>query len=99
MRHEKSGGDRPCRLAPPAGGRPLEAGYRTAIREIMQRAWFVIPDYDAVRKGAGHRPGSSWRSCGAAATPSPRILWKPNPWPPYARIILQEVVDEVIDKQ
>lgn len=50
MRHEQSGVRAP-HPAIPSGGRPLETGYRTAIRRIMQRAWFVIPDYDAVIEG------------------------------------------------
>lgn len=29
----------------------MEPGYRTEIREIMQKAWFVLPDYDAVKQG------------------------------------------------
>ncbi len=32
-------------------GAPLPAGMRTAIREIMQRAYFVIPDPTAAEKG------------------------------------------------
>lgn len=50
MRHEASG----VTAAPPPvpeGTRPLEPGYRTEIRQIMQKAWFVIPDYDAAREG------------------------------------------------
>ncbi|MCI8553398.1 MAG: FAD-binding protein [Clostridiales bacterium] len=50
MRHEASGVTAPP-PPPPAGGRALNAGHRTAIRGIMQKAWFVIPDYDAVQEG------------------------------------------------
>ena len=32
-------------------GAPLRAGSRTAIRNIIQRAYFVIPDYDAAERG------------------------------------------------
>lgn len=32
-------------------GAPLPAGIRTAVRAIMQRAYFVIPDYDAAERG------------------------------------------------
>ena len=32
-------------------GAPLPAGIRTAVRQIMQRAYFVIPDYDAAEQG------------------------------------------------
>ena len=32
-------------------GAPLPAGIRTAVREIMQRAYFVIPDLDAAERG------------------------------------------------
>ena len=35
----------------PIWGKPLPPGHRTAVRQIMQKAWFVIPDYDAVREG------------------------------------------------
>lgn len=50
MRHEASGVVSPAPAAP-AGGKPLESGHRTRIRDIMQKAWFVIPDYGAVRSG------------------------------------------------
>ncbi len=50
MRHETSGVTQPAPPAP-TGGRPLAPGHRTRIREIMQKAWFVIPDYDAVEPG------------------------------------------------
>ncbi|MCI8360442.1 MAG: FAD-binding protein [Clostridiales bacterium] len=32
-------------------GAPLPAGTRTAVRAILQRAYFVIPDYDAAERG------------------------------------------------
>ena len=32
-------------------GAPMPKGLRTEIRSIMQRAYFVIPDMDAVRTG------------------------------------------------
>ena len=50
MRHEGSG----LAGAAPAlrtEGRPLPPGHRTAIRRIMQKAWFVLPDYDAAEQG------------------------------------------------
>lgn len=50
LRHESSGVDTP-QPAIPSGSRPMEPGYRTEIREIMQKAWFVLPDYDAVKQG------------------------------------------------
>ena len=50
LRHEESGVDGPP-PAPPLGKNPLPKGYRTTIRGIMQKAWFVIPDYDAAREG------------------------------------------------
>lgn len=50
MRHEGSGVTAPP-PPPPAGGRELATGYRTAIRGIMQRTWFVLPDYGAAREG------------------------------------------------
>ena len=50
MRHEESGVATPA-PALPSGGKPIPAGCRTAVREIMQKAWFVTPDMDAVREG------------------------------------------------
>lgn len=50
LRHEPSGVTAPA-PASPSGIRELEPGYRTEIRSIMQKAWFVIPDYDEVEKG------------------------------------------------
>ncbi|MBQ9414149.1 MAG: FAD-binding protein [Clostridia bacterium] len=50
MRHEPSGVTAP----PPAvdaSGKPLPPGIRTRIRGIMQKAWFVKPDYAAAREG------------------------------------------------
>lgn len=50
MRHEQSG----VTVPPPAiwdGVNDLPHGYRTTIRNIMQKAWFVEPDYDAAREG------------------------------------------------
>lgn len=50
MRHEESGVSAPAPAISTAG-RPLPHGYRTEIRSIMQKAWFVIPDFDAVETG------------------------------------------------
>lgn len=50
LRHESSGVTSPA-PAVPNGQRMLEPGYRTEIRQIMQKAWFVIPDYDEVETG------------------------------------------------
>lgn len=50
MRHEESGVQTAV-PNPPSGRRALEPGHRTTIRRIMQRAWFVIPDYNAVDEG------------------------------------------------
>ena len=50
MRHEESGVNTPP-PPPPLGRRVLAQGHRTAIRRIMQRAWFVTPDYEAVKEG------------------------------------------------
>jgi L-aspartate oxidase len=50
MRHQESGVAGPA-PNPPSGKKPLPKGYRTTIRQIMQKAWFVIPDYDAVGEG------------------------------------------------
>ncbi len=50
MRHESSGVTSPPPPLP-EGGRPLPKGYRTTIRSIMQKAWFVVPDLQAAREG------------------------------------------------
>jgi L-aspartate oxidase len=50
MRHEESGVTAPAPAFTTAG-RPLPHGYRTEIRSIMQKAWFVIPDYEAAKSG------------------------------------------------
>lgn len=50
MRHEQSGVTVPP-PAIPSGKKPLPVGYRTTIRGIMQKAWFVVPDLDAAREG------------------------------------------------
>lgn len=43
---------RPEELPQPAhGGAPLPSGIRTEIREIMQKAYFVIPDSGAIHEG------------------------------------------------
>ena len=50
MRHEQSG----VTVPPPAvrsGSKPIPKGIRTTIRNIMQKAWFVVPDYEAAREG------------------------------------------------
>jgi L-aspartate oxidase len=36
---------------PDVSGAPMEVGMRTKIREIMQRAYFVLPDEGAIREG------------------------------------------------
>ncbi len=50
MRHEQSGVTVPP-PAIPCGRNTLPHGYRTAIREIMQKAWFVVPDLEEAQKG------------------------------------------------
>lgn len=50
MRHEQSGVTAPPPPLP-GGKRALEPGYRTSIRKIIGRAWFVIPNYEAVQEG------------------------------------------------
>jgi L-aspartate oxidase len=50
MRHEQSGITAPSPPLP-TGKRALEPGYRTSIRKIIGRAWFVIPNYEAVHDG------------------------------------------------
>ncbi len=50
MRHEQSGVTVPP-PAVPCGDKELPRGCRTTIRGIMQKAWFVVPDYEEARKG------------------------------------------------
>lgn len=50
MRHEASEAVGP-RPELHTQGRELHPGHRTAIRQIMQKAWFVTPDYAAAREG------------------------------------------------
>lgn len=50
MRHEQSGVTVPP-PAIPSGTKALPQGYRTRIRQIMQKAWFVVPDYEEARRG------------------------------------------------
>ena len=97
MRHEESGVTTPAPV-PPTGGRPLVTGYRTTIRDIMQRAWFVIPDYEAVKAGlvqaeailedlrtGGYEQNADYMEAKSLTT--------------ICVIILREVVEEVINKQ
>lgn len=96
LRHEESGVQTPP-PPPPGGSRPLGAGHRTAIRRILQRAWFVIPDETAVRDGlieargilddlntAGYALTADYIEARSLATVCVRLL--------------SEVVDEVLDK-
>lgn len=97
MRHESSGVDSPAPAAP-AGGRALDPGHRTAIREILQRAWFVIPDYDAVREGLTQAREilRELREGGYALTPD----WiEAKSLATVCTIILDEVVREVLEKE
>ena len=96
MRHENSLVTTPAPKAP-AGGRPLSAGHRTAIREIMQKAWFVLPDYDAVRTGLvrAREILADLRQGGYALTPD---YIEAKSLATVCTIILQDVVDEVIPK-
>lgn len=96
MRHEDSGVSAPP-PPPPAAGRPLPAGVRTRIRSIMQKAWFVIPDYAAVREGltAAREILADLREGGYAVTSD---YIEAKSLATVCRIILQEVVDEVINR-
>lgn len=96
MRHEESGVASPAPAAP-AGGRPLEPGHRTRIREIMQKAWFVIPDYDAVRTGLKEAEQilSDLQNGGYALTTD---FVEAKSLATVCVIILREVVREVLDK-
>lgn len=94
MRHETSGVVVPAPEIP-RGGRPLEHGYRTAIRQIMQKAWFVIPDYDAVEKGLAEAEGilRELRDGGYALT---RDYIEAKSLATVCTIVLREVVENVI---
>ena len=96
MRHEDSGVSAPPPHAP-AAGRPLPSGVRTTIRSIMQKAWFVIPDYAAVREGlaAAREILADLREGGYAVTSD---FIEAKSLATVCRIILQEVVDEVINR-
>lgn len=96
MRHEDSGVSAPP-PPPPAAGRPLPSGVRTRIRSIMQKAWFVIPDYAAVREGlaAAREILADLREGGYAVTSD---YIEAKSLATVCRIILQEVVDEVINR-
>ena len=96
MRHESSEVTAPPPPVP-AGGRALEPGYRTAVREMMQKAWFVIPDYEAVQTGLATARGilEELRTGGYALTTD---YVEAKSLATVCTIILQEVVDEVINK-
>lgn len=97
MRHETSG---VTAAAPekPAGTRPLDPGHRTAIRRIMQRAWFVIPDYDAVREGLKEATAilNELKYGDYKLTPD---YIEAKSLATICTIILNEVVTEVLNKQ
>ncbi|HIW74505.1 MAG TPA: L-aspartate oxidase [Firmicutes bacterium] len=97
MRHEESGVTLPAPSAP-AGGRALDPGHRTRIRAIMQKAWFVIPDYDAVREGLREAAAilDELKSGGYALTPD---YIEAKSLATVCTIILSEVIREVIEKQ
>ncbi len=97
MRHETSGVEGPAPAAP-AGGRPLSPGHRTRIREIMQKAWFVIPDYDAVRAGLQEAEAilADLKTGGYEVTTD---FIEAKSLATVCTIILGEVVREVIEKQ
>ncbi|MBS5479907.1 MAG: FAD-binding protein [Clostridiales bacterium] len=94
MRHETSGVVVPAPEIP-RGGRPLEHGYRTSIRQIMQKAWFVIPDYDAVEKGLAEAEGilRELRDGGYALT---RDYIEAKSLATVCTIVLREVMENVI---
>ncbi len=97
MRHEESGVTAPAPAAP-SGGRPLDPGHRTRIRAIMQKAWFVIPDYDAVREGLREAKAilDELKNGGYALTPD---YIEAKSLATVCTIILSEVIREVIEKQ
>ena len=96
MRHESSGVTTPPPLAP-QGDKPLKPGYRTAIRRIMQKAWFVEPDYAAVREGLEQARGilEELRSGGYALTPE---YIEAKSVATVCVVLLSEVVREVLEK-
>lgn len=97
MRHEESGVETPSPAAP-AGGRALDPGHRTRIRAIMQKAWFVIPDYDAVQSGLREAAAilEELKTGGYALTTD---YIEAKSLATVCTIILSEVVREVIEKQ
>lgn len=94
MRHEPSGVVVPA-PEPPHGGKPLGPGHRTAIRQIMQKAWFVIPDYDAVETGLAQAEDilRELRDGGYALT---RDYIEAKSLATVCTIVLREVVENVI---
>ena len=94
MRHEPSGVVTPA-PEPPHGGKPLGQGHRTAIRQIMQKAWFVIPDYDAVETGLAQAEDilRELRDGGYALT---RDYIEAKSLATVCTIVLREVVENVI---
>ena len=96
MRHEESGAACPAPAAP-VGGRPLDPGHRTRIRQIMQKAWFVIPDYDAVREGLKEASAilEELKTGGYALT---NDYIEAKSLATVCTIILNEVVREVLEK-
>ncbi len=97
MRHEESGVSIPAPAAP-SGGRALDPGHRTRIRTIMQKAWFVIPDYDAVRGGLREASAilEELKTGGYALTTD---YIEAKSLATVCTVILSEVVREVIEKQ
>ena len=97
MRHEESGVSTPAPAAP-SGGRALDPGHRTRIRAIMQKAWFVIPDYDAVREGLREASAilEELKTGGYALTTD---YIEAKSLATVCTVILSEVVREVIEKQ
>lgn len=96
MRHETSGVTVPAPTAP-GGARPLSPGHRTRIREIMQKAWFVIPDYDAVRSGLMEAEAilADLKTGGYALTTD---YIEAKSLATVCVIILREVVEKVINR-
>ena len=96
MRHEHRGAAGPAPAAP-VGGRPLDPGHRTRIRQIMQKAWFVIPDYDAVREGLKEASAilEELKTGGYALT---NDYIEAKSLATVCTIILNEVVREVLEK-
>ena len=93
MRHEQSGVVAPM-PALPTGGRPLTPGYRTELRQLLQKAWFVTPDYEVIPQAYARAKEilNEIRSGGFALTAE---YIEAKSLATVCTIILQEFMDEM----